>query len=269
MLLSPFEVRFSQHRIHPEFQDGHMLDETIAEIETIPLADAFLDGTWEDRSDDNTERNRLGTEGDVLFLKSPFACIEVTRWRCKLRDASGLPKMDPVSGMQLYSEEVHWFSLDNRRLRCLQQAAAAAWPNRVRCEVFEVALELTRCRELRKFDTRTFGHQVAIGRRESPDVWTWCWRTSVGLPVEDQFETGVARQQSLRWRGTRHRGGRNLKRNFGAETCNKNTNADLFRRIALFLLVYLSLRVLMWAMQQETANRWFAACFAFLFNRSG
>jgi len=232
VLLSPFEVHFSQTRIRAEFQDGHKLEETTEQIKA--------------------EEKIENTENDFIVLNAPFPRIEVTRWRCKLREADGTPKVDPTTGLELYSHEERWFTFDNRRLCCLQRAAAALWPSEARCEVVEIPSTLARMRELRKFDTRTFGCNVIVGRRDDPNPETWCWRTAVGMPLETQPEEGVARQRSLRWRGNTRAnsmgetGGRGPRRGFAGSREDGEggfAGTEVVRSALLFLLVYLGLRL--------------------------
>lgn len=236
ILLSPFDIHFSQTRIRSEFQDGRTLEEALGQIviaaPDLPNADS-----------------EGGEEGKSFSLLSvPFPYIEVTKWRCKLREANGAPKVDPNTGLELYSEEERWFTFDNRRLCCLQRAAAAHWPKDVRCEAVEIPPNLARMRELRKFDTRTFGCSVLVGRRDDPEPETWSWRAAVGLPEEAQPEGGIARQKSLRWRGGRSssrsetgKGGRRGKP--GAQDGSDGGRLEPLRSALLFLLVYLALRL--------------------------
>merc|ERR1712232_1489865 len=119
----------------------------------------------------------------------------------------------------------------------------------VRCEVIEVPHNLAKCRELRKFDTRTFGCTVLVGRRDETNLDTWSWRAAVGLPEELQPEDGVARQKSMRWRGRGgrgpHSGGRGQRRGHSSEEAQEGgpVGLELMRSALLFFLVYLGLRV--------------------------
>lgn len=280
VLLSPFDIHFSQTRIRTEFQDRHTVDETIPLIETVPrgtkrkkwpvegevgAADGDAKGEEnegekkEEEKEDDEEDDILGegcedlsaVRGDEFDLQSfPFPRIEVTKWRCKLREPDGSPKLDPSTGLELYSHEERWFSFDNRRLYCLQKAATAVWPKEVRCEVIEVPHNMAKSRELRKFDTRTFGCTVLVGRRDEPNPDTWSWRAAVGLPEELQPEEGVARQKSMRWRGKGgrngpHSGGRGQRRGHNYEEAQEGgpVGLELMRSALLFFLVYLGLRV--------------------------
>ncbi|CAE8649233.1 unnamed protein product [Polarella glacialis] len=192
VLLSPLDIHFSQTRIRPDFQDGRSLEDTQANIQVTDLKAVQ---EFEDLSE-----SELPGE---LLLVAPFPSIEVTKWRCKFRDENGAPRLDPDTGLDLYSKEESWFSFDNRRLCCLQRAAVAKWPLQARCEVVEVPHNLARTRELRKFDTRTFGKTVLVGSRDMPDPACWSWRAAVGQPEEPPPDTGVAMQPGVRWRGMR------------------------------------------------------------------
>eukprot|EP00440_Ansanella_granifera_P002818 gb/GFBE01003074.1/.p1 GENE.gb/GFBE01003074.1/~~gb/GFBE01003074.1/.p1 ORF type:complete len:274 (+),score=35.55 gb/GFBE01003074.1/:1-822(+) len=237
--LSPFEIHFSQTRIRSEFQDGRPLQGALDEIEA------------------ETQQGDQGEE-DFVLLKPPFPRIEVTRWRCKLREKDGAPRLDPDSGLELYSQEEQWFSFDNRRLCCLQRAAASHWPQKVRCEVVEIPPTLARTRELRKFDTRTGGLSVLVGRREEENLDSWCWRTAVGLPKEEQPETGVV-MPGLRSRGSRTSdgsGGRGPARRPRNRQSYEDDNEeveevqshysmrDILSSALLFAIIYLALRML-------------------------
>lgn len=232
VLVSPFEVHFSQTRIRAEFQDGHKLEETLKQIKSEKNEDA---------------------DQDFVVLDCPFPRIEVTKWRCKLREADGSPKLDPATGLELYSHDERLFSFDNRRLCCLQRAAAALWPLEARCEVLEIPATQAKMRELRKFDTRTFGCTVIVGRHDDPCPEIWSWRSAVGIPEETQPEDGVARQRSTRWRGNAHGSGRGAGRGGGRGArrgfTGPNEDSDggyagpITHKVLLFLLVYLGLRL--------------------------
>lgn len=251
VLLSPLEIHFSQTRIRAEFQDGHTLEETLAEIK-VATKEASGDGAQIVDDAEGYEKkegkvDRVGDVADAIVLEVPFPPIEVTKWRCKLREPDGSPKLDPSTGLELYSREERWFTFDNRRLCCLQKAAVTHWPRQVVCEVIEVPQPLARNRELRKFDTKTFGCSLTVGRRDDPTPESWCWRSAVGMPAEEQPEDGVARQRSARWRG-RGRGGDGPPSGAGRGRHNRaeegeGGNLELIRSALLFLLVYLGLRL--------------------------
>lgn len=317
LLLSPLDIKFSQTRIRAEFQDGNLVEDTISEIEVVPLppelvgsirratglapaaeegdepaaesSDAPEDGggvgdptppptparssapldapedsgageptppTTPARSaaaqDAEGEAAAPGSEGaapGALLIKAPFPHIEVIRWRCKLREADGSSKVD-AAGLELYSHDAYWFTFDNRRLYALQRLAVQHYPTQVFCEVLEVPTTLAKSRELRKFDTRTFGSKVQIGRRDTEDLPTFCWRVEVGLPEEAMPEDGIAKEPSLRRRRAMNprpppfRGNRRPYRRQGGD-CEENRGShwDLVRSATLFCVIYLGLRV--------------------------
>lgn len=226
LTLSPFEIHFSQTRIRSEFQDGRPLQLALDEIQVMPNG-----------------------QGEDFLLVPPFPRIEVTRWRCKLRDSTGAAKLSE-GGQELYSQEERWFSFDNRRLCCLQRAAAQHWPKKVCCEVVEIPQTLARTRELRKFDTRNTGLSVLVGRRDDPNPEKWCWRTEVGLPTESEQEIGVVLP------GLRHRGGRpqeseqghlpfkrNGRRRSKQEEETAGSSFGALRGLLLFMIIYLLMRI--------------------------
>merc|ERR1719201_1330713 len=155
------------------FGDGRRLADTVTEIreERIPEA----------------ERAEYG-QGVEWKLTFPFPEIEVIRWKCKLRDhRTGRPIVDPVTGEELYDSEEHWFTLDNRRLYCLQEAAMRFWPQRC---VAEVAVIISgphaHMRELRKFRTLDRGRSAMIGSRADGVLFVrWSWREKAGLEESD------------------------------------------------------------------------------------
>eukprot|EP00747_Dinoflagellata_sp_TGD_P166165 gnl/TRDRNA2_/TRDRNA2_188520_c0_seq1.p1 gnl/TRDRNA2_/TRDRNA2_188520_c0~~gnl/TRDRNA2_/TRDRNA2_188520_c0_seq1.p1 ORF type:complete len:292 (+),score=40.01 gnl/TRDRNA2_/TRDRNA2_188520_c0_seq1:145-1020(+) len=255
VLISPFDVHFSQTRIRGEFQDGHTLEETLKLIKGEPSRGSGKESQGD--ADEGGDDTGHGEEYTMLVV--PFPPIEVTKWKCKLREPDGSPKIDPVTGLDLYSVEERWFTFDNRRLYCLQRAAAALWPADVRCEVLDVPQHLAKTRELRKFDTRTFGCSVLVGRRDDPEPLNWSWRTEVGLPEEMQPEGAdtVARQSNPRRRAGGRGGGRGPNSGSGRgwgkrrnanydddeEDVEKNTCVDLLHNALLFFIVYIGLRL--------------------------
>jgi len=175
-LLSPLEIHFSQSHIRPDFQDGHSVVETAVAMQApehrerlAKLQSAEVTGV------------PIG-DGDWWLLQAPFPEIEVIQWRCKLREEDGSLKLD-AQGFELYGER-EWYTLDNRRLYCLQRAAAALHPQEVRCVVAVIQQEEGSCREFRKFRTPDRGRSVAIGHRDMVNLPRWSWRKEVGLPEE-------------------------------------------------------------------------------------
>mmetsp|Transcript_45428 Transcript_45428/g.120474 ORF Transcript_45428/g.120474 Transcript_45428/m.120474 type:complete len:263 (-) Transcript_45428:61-849(-) len=235
--LCPFDVHFSQTRIRLEFQDGRLVNDTFEEIVLAPAHDTDDDTHSPGGMEDNAASK-------PLELQAPFPAIEVTKWRCKLREPNGAPRLDPVSGLELYSHEERWFTFDNRRLYCLQRAATKFWPQKVCCDVIEVPPSIARTRELRKFDTRSFGLHVLVGRRDDPQPDMWSWRAAVGLPEQEPPQEGIARQKSKRWssRPGQQSGRRNPK---SAKQEEAWTGLELMRSALLFVIVYLGLRIVL------------------------
>jgi hypothetical protein len=137
-LICPLAVCFTQEHIRPKFQDGYDLEETIKAITTRP-----------------------GTDSYDVILEAPFPVIEIMRWRP--RDSENTQK--------------NWFTLDNRRLYCLQRAAVALWPRRaaISVEVLYAAPEGA----LRKSDSSTAGRSVGIGHSLKTLTDQWSWREAM------------------------------------------------------------------------------------------
>jgi len=155
-LISPLAVRFTQEHIRTTFRDGRSVEASCAQIVSRPGVGAY----------------------DVL-LAAPFPNIEIVRWRARR-----------VRGLAAFEEAVmegdagpgshHWFTLDNRRLYCLQRAAAALWPLRVGVVVDLLYADPGSIR--RKLDSSTGGRSVSIGHSSrGPELKRWNWREEVGL----------------------------------------------------------------------------------------
>uniref|UniRef100_A0A7S0AIL4 Uncharacterized protein n=1 Tax=Pyrodinium bahamense TaxID=73915 RepID=A0A7S0AIL4_9DINO len=153
--VSPFAIRFSQERIRPTFQDGRLVDRSMAQIEAVPWP---LDGSG----------------GYDVLLSAPFPPIEIIRWRPKIREEDGRTCIDE-DGKKMLGEAC-WFTFDNRRLYCLQAAAAKVWPRRA-AAIVHVMHDLPLSRSTpRKFRTTDLGNSVRISRRHDPvPRATWCW----------------------------------------------------------------------------------------------
>jgi hypothetical protein len=167
--IDPLKLRFSQMRARHEFRDGKLLEDSVADVKAVRCEECQGGATWK--------------------LEAPFPPIEVLQWRCKLRDEStGRPKMDPISGEEMWDSNDRWFTLDNRRLWCLQKAAVALWPERAVVDVVELpAGPITRIRELKKFRTLDCGRSVFIGgRKEGETLVRWSWREAADLPVSPE-----------------------------------------------------------------------------------
>lgn len=165
--ISPLDIRFSQLKMRHLFGDGRRV------AAAVPLVEAARCSSEEEAE-----------HGAQWKLQAPFPTIEILRWRAKLRDEeTGRPKVDSVSGEELYDSRAHWFTLDNRRLYCLQEAALKFWPERCVAEAVEVRVgSLTQVRELRKFRTLNRGRSVMVGSAsDSVPFVRWSWREKVGV----------------------------------------------------------------------------------------
>jgi len=169
--LSPLEIGFSQWKVRHTFSDGRALAETAPAVTAVRCTP--------------DEASMLGAPWKVEY---PFESIEVVAWKCKLRDKkTGRPKVDPATGGCLYDSETRLFTLDNRRLYCLQRAAASVWPERCVCEVLELVSSNPneRMRELRKFRTVDSGETIMIGSTlDKVPFMKWSWRAAAGLKPE-------------------------------------------------------------------------------------
>lgn len=144
-LISPIALRFTQEHIRTTFKDGRIVEDTIDEIEVRPAP--------------------AGSDYD-LVLHAPFPSIEILRWRH--------PRPVNEEEQASHDSAEHWFTLDNRRLYCLQRAAMAHWPSRVAAEVD--ILYADHGRVWRKYDSATFGRSVSIGHScKGPETDFWDW----------------------------------------------------------------------------------------------
>mmetsp|Transcript_11667 Transcript_11667/g.27528 ORF Transcript_11667/g.27528 Transcript_11667/m.27528 type:complete len:355 (+) Transcript_11667:127-1191(+) len=156
-VISPFALHFTQEHIKTLFQDGRVVEDTVPEIKVEPADGEHFD----------------------IILKAPFPNIEILRWHPLHSDDS---------------KEAQWFTLDNRRLYCLQRMAAEHWPKRVGALVDILYADPGRIRK--KYDSSTEGRSVTI----SPSVKVaaisrWDWRVTVAqrkaeaVPVARALET--------------------------------------------------------------------------------
>lgn len=253
--VSPFDVRFSQMRARHEFRDGRLLEEAFAQIKVVQCKSEGK-GTEKD-----------GEESPTFLLEAPFPPIEMLQWRCKLRDGeTGRPRVDPKTGGELYDLQDRWFTLDNRRLYCLQKAAISVWPARAFVDVVELPPgPLTRTRQLKKFRTLDRGRSVFIGgRQEGETLVRWSWHEAVGLKVEEDSEVdasgchvqmmrrrprqergrGQSWQQQSRWGGNNQRADSSGEKS-GAATANAwHFNATSWAGLLAFFAIYFALRIL-------------------------
>lgn len=149
-LISPLAVRFTQDHIRTTFRCRRELDDSIAQIEA--------------------RRAPSGSDYDLL-LRAPFPHVEIIRWRSG-RDGGAEP------------DAFHWFTLDNRRLYCLQRAAMAHWPLRVAAVVEILYAEMGRMK--RKYDSTEYGWSVNLAhslRYEAISRWDWRGQVSTDEPM--------------------------------------------------------------------------------------
>jgi len=100
-----------------------------------------------------------------LIRRSPFPNIEIIRWY----------QRDELSSE---FDADHWFTLDNRRLYCLQRVAASLWPQRV-AAVVELLYSAPDSAK-RKDDSTTAGRIVSIGHNARMLTGCWDWRSEAG-----------------------------------------------------------------------------------------
>lgn len=240
-LISPMDVHFSQTHIRPEFQDGKgLVEDAITNMKKLSMEPILSE-------DGNAALAEVGApinDSQWWLLQPDFPEIEVIEWRCKLRNPDGALKTD-AAGNELHGD-LEWYTLDNRRLYCLQKAAIANWPADVRCIVSVILQQEGNQREFRKFRTLDLGRTIGIGHRDDEKMERWSWRTAVGLP-EEALPSGTAvvkapRRRLPNGRNSGPRSGRNSDKN--AEE-DQNRWADLPANIALFVLLYAALRVFM------------------------
>lgn len=179
-LISPFAVRFSQARISPEFVDGRSIDETIQNITVKVISHGSR---------------------KVYGLQTPFPPIQIMKFRAKRRDVAGRPLLD-VSGNDRYFPE-KWYSLDNRRLYCMQKVAASLWPLPVVGRVYirdqlppsKFDGNQAAARALKKFKSCSDGRSVTVGVKSAAEQKRWVWleaaRANAGGCVEPFISEGV------------------------------------------------------------------------------
>eukprot|EP00933_Yihiella_yeosuensis_P080599 TRINITY_DN94052_c0_g1_i1.p1 TRINITY_DN94052_c0_g1~~TRINITY_DN94052_c0_g1_i1.p1 ORF type:complete len:425 (-),score=74.86 TRINITY_DN94052_c0_g1_i1:337-1611(-) len=156
-LILPLAVHFTQEHIKTHFRDGHVVEDTVKQITVVPA----------------------GTDDYDLLLRAPFPNIEIIRWR-----APG------EQGSSTFSEPAtHWFTLDNRRLYCLQRAAAKYWPRRVAAEVEILYADSGSI--LKKYDSTTQGISVTISPscKHAP-LFRWDWRKDFRVEMLQGTERG-------------------------------------------------------------------------------
>lgn len=168
-LINPLALRFTQEHIRTTFRDGRPVEPTIGEIEALP------------------------GKGDYdVVLRAPFPHIEILRWSPPCYDcrhaeseeavgsSSGGHEVDKAVTVTSTEEmrSYHWFTLDNRRLYCLQRAALALLPRRAAAVV--QILYADPGTVWRKYDSETQGRSVSISHssRTAP-IRRWAWQDEV------------------------------------------------------------------------------------------
>ncbi|CAD7933061.1 unnamed protein product [Amoebophrya sp. A25] len=135
----------------------------------------------------------------VFLLTHPFPVIRVMRHKPKLRDSAGKPLTDKETGETILGRE-EWFSVDNRRLLCLQRRAVLYE------ELFDVEcvcmcvemLDDTHHKEIKKFRTRTNGETVEIGFYKGHGRANV--QRKMGGPADDQNGEGAnAGEEEMYW----------------------------------------------------------------------
>eukprot|EP00440_Ansanella_granifera_P022240 gb/GFBE01024160.1/.p1 GENE.gb/GFBE01024160.1/~~gb/GFBE01024160.1/.p1 ORF type:complete len:324 (+),score=71.44 gb/GFBE01024160.1/:1-972(+) len=135
-LICPLAVRFTQDHIRPQFRDGRELEESFNQIEAKP-----------------------GKGGYDFILEAPFPAIEIIRWCQSDTDAED-------------ADVQHWFTLDNRRLYCLQRKAASMWPKK--CAARVEVLYATSYNSIKRKDTSlSVGRDVSIKCSDHNEHWDW------------------------------------------------------------------------------------------------
>lgn len=165
-LICPLAVRFTQDHIRPKFKDGRELGDSVHQIQTKP-----------------------GFDGYDFLLEAPFPHIEIIRWSQLDTEATE-------------ANADHWFTLDNRRLYCLQHVAASLWPKKcaVRVEVLYAA-----CHGIKKKDTScTVGRKVVIKHSDKhaekqSDLWDWRAAVQVGIETRLRRALRGIKEEDISW----------------------------------------------------------------------
>lgn len=160
-LISPLAVRFTQEHIRTTFKDGRLLETSYEQITSKP-----------------------GTGDYDVILEAPFPNIEIIRWHV------------PRNSKEPRDAD-HWFTLDNRRLYCLQRAAVAHWPRRVAVVVDLLYSDVGTA--LKKFDSATRGQVVTIGHSvKGPTIarWDWLWEIPSAAAGEELALQAIKKDDS-------------------------------------------------------------------------
>lgn len=185
----PLDIRFSQKKMRHMFFNGNLLADVAPLVQTVRCSSA--------------EEALHGARWRVV---APFPAIEVVRWRCKLRDErTGRPKVDH-SGQIIYDSEEHLFTLDNRRLHCLQLAATRVWPDRCITDVSELPPgPPEQMHEMKKFKTLDCGKSIMIGSKmDKVPFVQWSWRRRLQVADEDAHKGGEQKGGTAKGAGKRN-----------------------------------------------------------------
>lgn len=215
MQMSPLQLRFSQRKMRNVFGDGKLIADSAEIVKAVrrPKEEADLyDAVWK--------------------LEAPFPPIEVIRWRCKVRDeTTGRPLKDD-RGREMFEPDENWFTLDNRRLYCLQRAALKLLPEHCTADVVAEVRKDRRMREIRKFRTMDNGQSIMIG--SVPDgvpFERWDWQTEIKNPTFLSRSSGHRKPANGKGKGGEkgddYGGQNNVNGNKGGGKGKKGKNQNL------------------------------------------
>lgn len=109
------------------------------------------------------------------MLRAPFPPIEILQWQTRMSD--GCTKREP-----------RWISFDNRRLCCLQRAAARHWPGLAVAVVrvlYDLPVERSAVRKMGRAASQGTRVSVARFHDDCPREWDWMEETrSASLSAE-------------------------------------------------------------------------------------
>jgi len=174
-LINPLALRFTQEHIRTTFRDGRPVEPTVEEIEVMP-----------------------GIGDYDVILRAPFPHIEIIRWSPPNHGrhaAASAADSDSTMDHPDAEREHHWFTLDNRRLYCLQKVAVSLLPKRAAAVVEILYADPGAVR--RKYDSETQGWSVSISHStKCAPICRWSWQEQV-LPgrivsVADVYKAKMA-----------------------------------------------------------------------------
>lgn len=181
------DVRFSQKKMRNVFADGKLVENSIDSIRAVRL-----------------DPDEAEIYGATWRLETPFPPIEIMRFMPKLRDENtGRPLLDPKTGREMFEDEESWFTLDNRRLCCLQKAAVKLLPDRCLVDAIAECRKERRMREIRKFRTMDNGQSIMVGSVvDGVPFERWHWREAAANP-----DRGRGQEQKPKGKGGKGKGG--------------------------------------------------------------